>query len=345
MSSSSDEFRQCYRCALEAHIRSNAEVDALGLVMAALDEGRGLEDLLSIHQSLLPSLIDGLVSSTEINAVVTKAEEFLTVVAAPFEMTRLNWLKEALERQVIEQTQAVRDSERRFQDIAEVSGDWMWQTDREHRFTWIFGERIDALQIYPESLIGRTRWEVAGANPVTDDPWVQHKAELDAHQPFRHFRYEIAARTDAPMSMSTSGKPVFDQDGTFVGYRGTATDETVIVAVQRRAEAAEALLRRVFETSQDLILVTDRKGTLVRVSPSAVTLLGYDPDEMIGRSGAEFLYSEDLDNTRNEMRLARRAGGTQSFECRYVHKQGRIVTLWWKGVWSPAAQQHFFHWA
>ena len=45
-----------------------------------------------------------------------------------------------------------------------------------------------------------------------------------------------------------------------------ATDETAIVEAQRRAEAAEALLRGVFETSLDLIVVTDRRGTLIRIS-------------------------------------------------------------------------------
>ena len=57
-------------------------------------------------------------------------------------------------------------SERRFQDIAEVSGDWMWETDREHRFSLLLGARIDATALRLESLIGRTRWEIAGADPT-----------------------------------------------------------------------------------------------------------------------------------------------------------------------------------
>src|SRR4030088_1307650 len=40
--------------------------------------------------------------------------------------------------------------------------------------------------------------------------------------------------------------------------------------------------RRLFETSLDLILITDRKGDLVRVSPSSLATLGYRPDEMHG---------------------------------------------------------------
>src|SRR6266851_3920834 len=237
---------------------------------------------------------------------------------------------------------ALRDSERRFQDIAEVSGDWMWETDREHRFTLLLGERTETTPLDRATLLGRTRWEIAGVDPATDELWVQHKAELNAHRPFRFFRYEAQSPDGRRMHVAVSGKPIFDEANNFLGYRGTATDETAIVEARRRAEAAEALLRGVFETSLDLIVVTDRRGTLVRISPSAMPMLGYDPDELVGRSGADLVYSEDLDATRNEMRIARRQGTAQSFECRYVHKQGHLVTLWWKGVWSASAQQHFF---
>jgi diguanylate cyclase (GGDEF)-like protein/PAS domain S-box-containing protein len=100
--------------------------------------------------------------------------------------------------------------------------------------------------------------------------------------------------------------------------------------------------RRLFETSLDLILVTDRSGMFVRVSPSSLATIGYRPDEMIGHSGAEFIYPEDLEATRREMQLARRGRHTRNFETRYVHKSGRIVPLAWSGVWSEPEQKHFF---
>src|SRR5438132_9431157 len=42
------------------------------------------------------------------------------------------------------------------------------------------------------------------------------------------------------------------------------------------------------------------------------------------------------------MRAARRGRDMRHFECRYVHKDGRVVTLTWTGVWSEREQQHFF---
>jgi PAS domain S-box-containing protein len=109
-------------------------------------------------------------------------------------------------------------------------------------------------------------------------------------------------------------------------------------ALNREAEER----RRLFETSLDLILVTDRTGILTRVSPSSLATVGYRPDEMIGHSAAEFIYEADLEATRNEMRLARKGRQMRNFETRYVHKDGRIVPLTWSGVWSEPEQKHFF---
>lgn len=100
--------------------------------------------------------------------------------------------------------------------------------------------------------------------------------------------------------------------------------------------------RRLFETSLDLIFITDRRGTFIRVSPSSAAVLGYSPDEMIGRSAQEFIYLDDLESTRSEMRLARAGQETRNFETRYIHKSGRVVTLAWSGVWSEPEQKHFF---
>lgn len=100
--------------------------------------------------------------------------------------------------------------------------------------------------------------------------------------------------------------------------------------------------RRLFETSLDLILVTDRRGNLIRVSPSSAATLGYSPEEMVGRNAVEFVCADDLAATRGEMRLARSGRDLRNFEARYVHKDGRLVDVGWSGVWSEPEQKHYF---
>ena len=107
-------------------------------------------------------------------------------------------------------------------------------------------------------------------------------------------------------------------------------------------DATNAINQRIFDTSQDLILVVDRKGMFLRVSPSSAAILGIPPEDMIGRSAADFIVAGDLESTREEMRLARRGRRIRNFDCRYRHKDGREVPLAWMGVWSEAEEQHFF---
>lgn len=129
-----------------------------------------------------------------------------------------------------------------------------------------------------------------------------------------------------------------DEAGVSYGFGEVARDFTE----RKRAEEALWINQRIFQTSLDLIAVTDRKGTFTHVSPSSAIIVGYEPEEMVGRSAGEFIYPEDLENTRVQMRSARRAGTPQNFECRYAHRNGRAVTVAWTGVWSEPEQRHFF---
>jgi signal transduction histidine kinase len=63
---------------------------------------------------------------------------------------------------------------------------------------------------------------------------------------------------------------------------------------------------------------------------------------MIGQSAVDFIYPEDLDRTREEMRAARRGRQMRNFETRYVHKDGQAVMLTWMGTWSEPVRRHFF---
>ena len=101
-------------------------------------------------------------------------------------------------------------------------------------------------------------------------------------------------------------------------------------------------LRRIFETSQDLIMVMDSRGVLVQISPSCEAILGYRPEEMIGRSGADFIHPDHLETSRQEMRAARRGERPKISDTRCIHRNGPAVWLYWLGTWSEPAKRFFF---
>jgi len=144
------------------------------------------------------------------------------------------------------------------------------------------------------------------------------------------------------VDVSLSLSPLLSANGDIIGVSRIARDITESKQTQSALSREIEERQRIFETSQDLILVTDSVGNFVQVSPSVAHILGYEPEEMIGHSAVEFIHADDLESTRQEMRAARRGLQVRSFEARYPHKDGNIVTLNWMGSWSEPVRRHFF---
>lgn len=149
-------------------------------------------------------------------------------------------------------------------------------------------------------------------------------------------------KNGSTVEVSLSISPIKTPSGAIVGASKVARDITESRRTQHALRQQIEERRRIFETSQDLILVIDPKGVLVQVSPSAEAILGYTPNEMIGHSATEFLHPDDLEISRKEMRLARRGQRAPNTDSRYVHKDGRVVTLSWMGTWSEPVRRYFF---
>jgi PAS domain S-box-containing protein len=133
---------------------------------------------------------------------------------------------------------ALRKSEQRFRDYAETASDWFWEAGPDHRVTRI-SEHVSDIGLVPSGLAGLSRWDIATDIESEPEKWRMHRAMIDAHQSFRDFVYTVN-RTGSAVYVRTSGKPFYDANGIFLGYRGTGTDITATI----RADHAEQALRQ-----------------------------------------------------------------------------------------------------
>jgi len=132
-------------------------------------------------------------------------------------------------------TQALRLSEERFRHLTTLSADWFWETDRQHRISWLSGGPAVAALFGEQMAYGRRLWEVSGV-AVEPRALVEHferLEELDAQMPFFDF---LISRSDAGERRAhrITGKPRYDAAGEFLGYRGVGQD----ITEKRRAEQA-----------------------------------------------------------------------------------------------------------
>jgi PAS domain S-box-containing protein len=136
--------------------------------------------------------------------------------------------------------QALRESEAKFRDFAETASDWFWEIGPDYKFTLLtenaFGSRS-------ADRIGTTSWDHALDLETEPDKRRLVWATLDSRKPFRDFVYRGLGGNGSPMYVKTSGKPVFDANGEFRGYRGTGTDVTEIMRGQEALRESERSAR------------------------------------------------------------------------------------------------------
>ncbi len=253
---------------------------------------------------------------------------------------RLSRLLYTLRRESLSEQQRYRARERLFSAVVESSNDAI--------VTKKLDGTITGWNPAAERLFGYTSAEAIGRHIdliVPDQKLGELQDILDRvgrGETIVHHETTRVTKSGRLVNVSLSVSPLRDNSGEIIGASKIARD----ITESRRTQAALTQeieeRERIFETSQDLILVTDTKGTFVQVSPSSMAILGIKPEEMIGHSAAEFIYPDDLESTREEMRSARRGHLMRNFETRYVHKDGHPVSLFWMGTWSEPVRRHFF---
>jgi len=82
------------------------------------------------------------------------------------------------------------------------------------------------------------------------------------------------------------------------GIVATSRDITERKRMEEELKHREEYFRAVVENTVDLILIIDAKATVKYVNRAAWSLLGYSPNELIGRSGLELIHPDELEWAR-----------------------------------------------
>jgi PAS domain S-box-containing protein len=170
--------------------------------------------------------------------------------------------------------EALLASEQRFRDFAETESDWFWETGPDHRMSWMT-ERPGAGGIDPTRRVGKQRWEYATDVEEEPEKWRKHRAMLDQRLPFRDFVFRIRSPQGIDRHVSTSGKPVFARDGSFLGYRGVGRDVTDAVRAERALREGEERLQLAIEAGEMGTCDYDISRNVVQWSSRLMAVFGF----------------------------------------------------------------------
>ena len=183
----------------------------------------------------------------------------------------------------------------------------------------------------------RQRWDTAADVALEPEKWREHIAVLQRHEPFRDFVYKVQ-RIDGSLGfMSVSGKPVFDAEGRFSGYRGIASDLTDRMRAEQALQRSESYLAEAQRLSH-----TGSWGwniatwEITHWSQEIYRLYGFDPEAGIPSFEAHLLRIHSEDRAGLAEALKRAIGNGAEFELafkvalpdgatKYIHKIGHPV--------------------
>ncbi len=145
--------------------------------------------------------------------------------------------------QVMEAQTELNLSEERFKDFAESSSDWFWEIDKDYVFTYISSSFEARTGLSVSTCLGLERHKNQALKPIGGN-WTEHLRVLDAREAFVDFPMMGTHQDGTTFYVHSSGVPVFDGEGSFMGYRGSGRDVTEIVKAEANREQLEAQLRQ-----------------------------------------------------------------------------------------------------
>ncbi|MBX3314602.1 MAG: EAL domain-containing protein [Actinobacteria bacterium] len=238
--------------------------------------------------------------------------------------TLASTLSLALESATLTENLHRRRSERRFRALVENSSDMILVVDEEGFITF----SSPATQ----RLLGLPERTVVGSHParwVHPDDWAPLAAALEVghnegndlevrvqHVDGSHRWFEVRVRD-------------LRHDPEIDGLVVTAREISDRKATEERLAESEAWFRALVQNSSDVVAVVDNAGRCTYVSPAIRDILGYEPEELVGRPALEMLAPEDVEEfvalypelSTNSVGSSLRV---RQVEVRTVHRSGDI---------------------
>jgi len=148
----------------------------------------------------------------------------------------------------------LRISKEQFRNLTETTSDWVWEVDKDSRYTYVNPKIQDILGYYPEEIIGKTPFDLM---PPDEDLRVSKifNSIAESKQPFHCLENINLHKKGHPVVLETSGIPIFDDDGEICGYRGVDRDITERKRIQEELQKAyDELENRVEERTRELVI-------------------------------------------------------------------------------------------
>ncbi len=183
-----------------------------------------------------------------------------------------------------------------------------------------------------EEIYGYTADEMIGKSvsvlfPPGSDELEQILDNISRGETIHHYQTHRITKSGEKIDISLSSSPIKDSYGNIIGVSSIARDITQEKQAERALEKSEAQLTMVTTNMADIICQVNLEGVYIYVSPSVKSVMGYEPDEMIGKSMFDFIHPEDVNNITLCMQDVLSSCLSQSARYRFNKDDGSYIWI------------------
>ena len=182
-------------------------------------------------------------------------------------------------------------------------------------------------------LTGYTFDEVLGRNPRIlksggqDESFYQNLWETIAAGQVWHGEI-VNRRKDASVyTEEMTITPVRDAQGEIINFIAIKQDVTRRKQAEQAVQEQERHLRLITDNMFDMVSQVSLEGIHLYASPAHKRVLGYEPEELVGKSVLDLLHPDDVPGLMAAVQAARDSGSGGRAEFRYRHADGHYVWL------------------
>jgi diguanylate cyclase (GGDEF)-like protein/PAS domain S-box-containing protein len=222
---------------------------------------------------------------------------------------------------------ALRENEKRFKQVAESAGEWIWELDTDGLYTYSSPAVEKILGYKPDEIVGRMRFYDFFVPEEREDVKKAAFETFSKKEAFRSFENQNLHKNGARVILETSGTPSLDEQGRLIGYRGADTDITDRRKAEEASRKREEEFRAIADYTYDWESWIAPDGALVWVNPAVEKFTGYSREEWLSQPPlrARAVLEEDQASvlSHHKKGLEERISGND-IPFRVRHKDGSI---------------------
>ena len=226
------------------------------------------------------------------------------------------------------ETQRRLEEQRRLlQDIMDNSPALIYLKDSQGRYLLVNRLFTQLFTRPRREILGKTDYDLFSRREADAFRWNDRQV-MATGQPIAVREKATTAEEDKPRTYLSVKFPLRDAEGNIYGSGGVSIDITQRVEIERRLKERDVLSRALLESIPDPLTISHiTDGRYIMVSPSFCSLLGFSPEEVVGRTPKELKLFPDKEAARRMVRLLEEKGEVTSFELPVRTKDGRRLHL------------------